>query len=493
MEDRLLRSLIDVNREASQEDLARNFAIFEKSRVLFDDPDNKAIWDVVRNWYESYREIPSIAVLEESFAKQKKKSLLRRLDVIQMQSPVYYSEFEHLTKQVFTEQQEIACQQLLRKASLILTEGVMEKEGRNETTYKGSRDAISYIMMQAEEFLRTDSGAKTQGEITADADEIYEQAERAWNSPQDAWGMPSGIKPIDDICRGAKKGELWLHAASTGELKSTFAMNWAYKLAFLYRYNVAYISLEMSYEQIRLRQAIMHSSNPKFIKQGWIPLCYRSFRDGAHPEGIEISEEEKEYFRYLMDDMGSGEYGKFHINSATQQTIPMIQRFLETKHRQDPIHFVVLDHLGLVTPVRRTGNFYTDINTIMRGAKELALHFNDGEGIPVLGLLQINRKGKEEADKNQGRYKTQALADANEAERSADVISYTYLNQDLRNTGQTLVGCMKNRDNPWFEPFYASVYWDTMYVGHDISDSPDIMPSMSILEDNLFSLDGEFG
>ena len=72
-------------------------------------------------------------------------------------------------------------------------------------------------------------------------------------------------------------------------------------------------------------------------------------------------------------------------------------------------------------------------------------------------LFQINRQGKEEAIKNQGRYKASAIAYANEVEKSADTITTTFLDDDHRRNGTTLFCNLKNRDNPIFEPFMARV------------------------------------
>ena len=51
---------------------------------------------------------------------------------------------------------------------------------------------------------------------------------------------------------------------------------------------------------------------------------------------------------------------------------------------------------------------------MIRDCKKLALNFNHGEALPVLLLFQINRLGKDDADKAEGVYKMKALAYSNE-------------------------------------------------------------------------------
>lgn len=76
-------------------------------------------------------------------------------------------------------------------------------------------------------------------------------------------------------------------------------------------------------------------------------------------------------------------------------------------------------------------------------------------------LFQTNRDGLDDADKHDGVYKMRALSWASEAERSADVITTTYLDDQVggsyRQNNQTKFSNLKNRDNPLFEPFMASV------------------------------------
>ena len=59
------------------------------------------------------------------------------------------------------------------------------------------------------------------------------------------------IQQMDEAIGGARDGELWVHAAFAGHLKTTFALNWAYNQAIWFHDNVLYFSLEMPYHQVR--------------------------------------------------------------------------------------------------------------------------------------------------------------------------------------------------------------------------------------------------
>jgi hypothetical protein len=49
-------------------------------------------------------------------------------------------------------------------------------------------------------------------------------------------------------------------------------------------------------------------------------------------------------------------------------------------------------------------------------------------------------------------------------ERSADVVTTTYLNDDHRSNGTTQFDCLKRRDGPFFEPFTANIDWLTKRI-----------------------------
>lgn len=237
---------------------------------------------------------------------------------------------------------------------------------------------------------------------------------------------------------------------------TTFATTWAYNLVTRYRTNVFYISLEMPYKQLRRIIYVMHSSNPKFRAQGHPPLDYRKVRDG------ELDAAEKVFYKEVLDDFDNNpDYCHFEIWSPDRDvTIADIRLEAELKHKEIDVGLVVVDHGGLVEPERRHQSYTIEQNSIIRGAKKFALHFNGGEGMPVLLLFQTNRDGFDYAAKNEGKYKLRALSYANEAERSADVVSTTFLGEEgstYRENETTMLCNLKNRDNAFFPPFLAKV------------------------------------
>lgn len=483
--DKILRSLFregDATDKTHHADMANSYKCLTESGLRFEDEGSR-IWDFANEFYMQFKEPAHFDSAIKYFQDKKDSTCVDYLDLLRSTPAFYRSEFEVMVRDSLQDQKTRDCSVMLKRAAQILTTGMTIKSGKEETMLKGSSDAVRHILEHADYFLSAPTGAKNSGAVNDDAEELMSEFAHVLANPGQSWGYASGLDPIDRVCRGIKPGEMWIHAGSVGEMKTSFAMNWAYKQAFIFGHNVFYYSLEMPYNQIRRMFAVMHSANPKFVKQNYPMLSYGAIRDGLNSDGTPLSAETIEYYDFLLKDIDTNpDYGRLHIEVPTERvSIHEMKHKMEVYHQQTPINMVIIDHLLLVKPRKQTSNIYADLNTVMRDAKMLAMHFNGGERIPVLGLLQINRKGKEEADKNDGRYKTQALADANEAERSADVISYTYLNDSLRQANQVLIGCLKNRENPPFTLFTASVDWGPRYIGHHF-DQQNVMPDINALE-----------
>lgn len=455
----LLRGTIDFGDAGILPDaLISNLQYLLSSDISFDRTDDRKILRFIKGYFEGQYEVPSIDTIRGYFERDEDVESLERLKDIASAQIHIRSNYVYLVRQCKEEQNGHRMRVLLKEAAEILTRGrTIDKE-----RLQGVNDAAAYVMRCIPDLLITDSNAKTRGNLREDGQATWDEYCEAEAHKNKAWGRFTGINNIDKVCRGIKKGELWVHAGFAGELKSTFAMNWCYHLITWYRSNVFYASLEMKYEHIRRLIYTIHTANKKFELQGKKALDYRKIRDG------ELTTEEKAFFKEVVEDfMHNTDYCAFDTWSPDRDvTVEDIRLDAELLHRQREIGMLVIDHGGLTEARRakRNKDYVIELNSVIRDAKKLALHFNHGEGIPVLLLFQINRQGKEMADKNEGQYKMQALSYANECERSADVITTTYLNKDLRDRGRTIICNLKNRDNPLFEPFEAEIDFKTRRI-----------------------------
>lgn len=453
---RLLRSVLDVDGKVSQENLVQNFQRLHGAHIEWSRPDDEKVFAYLLNYFQQRYEMPTIQTLRDYFGQiggTGDIETLERLKDIEAASSYIRTNFVHLLQSILEEQNKVKAVALLKETQEIITKGLDYKEGREKIRKQGVREGVVHFTQKAYELIQVEYSSRTRGDIRQDGRQVLDEYETAKVNKDKVWGRFTGLNEIDKVCHGAKPGELWVHAGFPGELKTGFACNWMYNLITRYRSNVVYFSLEMPYEQLRRQIYTMHSAHAKWAVEGHKPLDYRKVRDG------ELNPSEEAFYKRVVEDFSTNpDYCEFEIIAPDRDmTIKDIKLEAEMLHKQMEVGMIVIDHGQLVMPGKSSKDYVVELNGIVRDAKKLALHFNHGEKVPVLMLFQINRQGKEEADKNEGRYKASAIAYANEVEKSADIITTTYLNDEHRRNGTTIFCNLKNRDNPKFEPFTAKV------------------------------------
>lgn len=455
---RILRSLIDTDngKTAPNNVYADNFRFFLESSVEPTREDDRKIWDFVSNFYRNRFSPPSLEVVTDYFKAYDDVEVLTRLAEY-AETPFYSrSNFEHIVCEIRDEHQRTEFVALCQLSSDIVRKGVILKDGYKKTHLKGLNDAIAFLTKKSGEFLTFDHNERTRGNFRDDAEEGIAEYEGFKLSDASSRGRLCGLDGIDNVIRGGKGGQLWIHAAYVGELKTTFALNYAYNQVVRYGSNVFYASLEMPYEDLRRQIICMHSAHPKFGRK---PFSFE------HVENALLQPDEEKFYKEVWKDFSDNpDYGDFHCWCPTEDTTTVrdIRREAEMVNRESDLGMIIIDHGGLLDPEKgfRTKDYTVQLNSVIRSAKKLALHFNHGAKIFVLLLFQINREGKDYADKNGGRYKLRHLSYANEAERSADIVSTSYLNEDLRRDGIAIFDNLKRRAGPLFPPLQVRVQFE---------------------------------
>lgn len=457
---RLLRSVIDLgDNSITQDQLSGNFQRLHSSGLEWSRPEDQRIFAYILVYFQQRMELPSVQTLRDYFQGIGSVEgiggdieAVERLKDIEAAPYYVRSNFNHLVNTLKEDQNKANAVALLKETHEILIKGIEVKEGKEKVRRQGVRDAFVHFSSHALSLIQSDSFSRTEGNVLQDGEEVWNEYTMAEADQSRAMGRLSGLNEIDKVCHGLKPGELHVHAAFPGELKTVLAANWVYNLATRYRTNSVYFTLEMPYEQMRRIFYAIHSANGCWAGIHK-PLDYRKIRDGG------LTEDEKIFYQQVIQDFNNNkEYCQINVVAPDRDmTIADIRLRTEMLHKQSDIGFVVMDHGQLVTPAKHHKDYVIELNGVIREAKKFALHFNNGEKIPALMLFQINRQGKEDAVKNGGVYKASAIAYANEVEKSADVITTTFLDAEHRKNGTTLVCNLKNRDNPIFEPFTASV------------------------------------
>lgn len=467
--ERILRSVLQVGGYPEADDAYQNWLRLKEYQLEFPSAEDRSIFEYLDNFYAQMSAPPDFSLVREYFEKKDEIEVTARLDEIKKAQFYIRTNFIAIVRSEREQQQIKNLILVCRDASTIAEHGRnLDKPINGKKVLRGVQDALGFLFDKMSSLTTFETGEKLEGIVSEDADEFLEEYDIISKTNKYAGRNLFGMEPIDSVCEGHRSGEFWVHCAYPGELKTTLALNYAYNNSYVYGKNIFYVILEMPYKQLRRQLFTLHSSHGKFVTdwyakdrkagvaQPYLGLDYRKIRDGR------LSDSDLERLRIVAQDFKATSKGRLFIwKPPDQVTISDIHRKAEMFHNKYGCDGIIIDYLGMVKPRWRTSDALDRINGVVTEARFLALNFARGKGVPVLSLFQINRQGKLRADKADGRYDFAAIAYANQIEKDADVITYTYLNDQLRRDGKFYLGCMKNRDNPIFERMVGKILWQT--------------------------------
>lgn len=472
----LLRSTFQVKPTESLDFALQNYNLVRSSGLSFDNPEDVAIWNYVIDFVRDHQHVPNIGTLRTHFDRIQEHTVSDRLEMLSLDRPKVQGDFRVHLNSLVEDKRLRRMNQILADARSILTTGIQIKDGKKTRVMKGPVDSVRYILDNSQEVVAPITGERLSGDIPNDGQDFWDEYERVEADPLAGMGQFCGIEQIDTAIRGAKKQELWLHAAFTGGMKSTFALNWAYNQAVYYKFSTCFFSLEMPYKQCRRILYAMHSGHEKFDK----------FRPKGKGDEVtvqriqfgELSKKARKFMKdYVVPDFNDPEnkYGSIHIEVADPDKeaikVADIRSRAETLFAKKPFHMVFVDHALLIAPRKWVASTTERLNEVLRDCKRMAMNFNRGEGMAVVCLFQISREGYKMAMKRgdkdpekRGEYDLTNLSYANEAERSSDIVTATWIDDDLKKESLVKFQCMKTRDHAPFDRFIASVDWNVRRI-----------------------------
>lgn len=473
----LLRSTIVCDISDAPELLLQNLLALDKSGLVPEVREEVVIWEAVRTFARLHQHVPELPTVQAQLTDARDLSaldyLLQQVGRLPCKTR---GDFAVLIDREVEVRRAADLLETLKQVRAVATTGLEEGRGRAARIRKGTDDALALLREQMRGLERSRSGEKISGEVTSDVREMSAEYDRAKTNP--IVGNYCGLQQIDETLRGSKNRELWVHAAYSSHMKSTFALNWCYHLSVFFNSSVVFFSLEMNYEQVRRQIAAMHSFHFKFREVrralGLQPsekldtgLDYEKIRDGL------LSPKEEEFYKqHVLADLAdqSRGYGKIHIevkdpNQASYR-VADVRDVAERKYQEDPFVKIFIDHTGLLEPREGSRHVTTTekLNEVLKDVKSLARGFRNGAGTDITILHQINRAGLSSALKKKEsgrapRYDMTNLSQTSGAEQHADVVSTSWVDEDLRAKSLVLFDCLKSRDGAPFKPFYADVRW----------------------------------
>lgn len=469
--ERILRSVFQVGGVPQVDQCIVNWNRLVEYDLDFPNETDRKIYEYLQQFYNQLSNPPDFALIYDRFNEADDIETVSRLGEIKSVQSYHDTNFLSLIKSEREKQTIKAVLLACRDTQQIVEHGRnLEKPINGKTILRGPQDAINYFFERSSHLIEMDSGEKLEGVITEDVEEVLQDYDQVENSGKFTGRNLFGLEPVDSICQGHRSGEFWVHCAHPSELKTSLALNYAYNNSVVYGKSIFYAILEMPYKQLRRQLYVLHSSNGKFINDWWdedkrngIPeaerytgIDYRAVREGT------LTQLAKKRFVKVAQDFRSNCKGKLYVwKPAEEATISDIRRKAEMFANKYGCDGIVIDYLGKVRPTIRSSNTTDSINSVVSEARNVALNFGRGKGVPLLGLFQMNRQGKLRADKAGGVYDVASISYANRIMEDADVVSWTYLNDELRHQGKFYMGCLKNRDNPVFERMTGKILWQS--------------------------------
>jgi len=427
----------------------------------------KAVANEVERFIREFGGVPSVVALDEMFGAR------GRADVLQVVSEIKGAkcyEGADLQNAVMT------CWEGYRKSvleeHLIRSGQILRGEVRHEKqTYEGFDDATKYLLRSMMPLVGSGGGGGWIGGDLRERTEVLRQDYLKQEEQTDVGLVYTGFDEVDGLTHGVRKGELVTIAAFVGELKTTILLNMFLRTAIKQRLNCVYFSLETPPMQLWRIMASVHSCEPAFSHP---PLPYDQIKAGRlNPD------DRHHYFNKVLPDLReNNDYGMMWVEPPTaNMTVSEIRARAEMIAQVEPVDVIFVDYDLLVQPDagERYGDYVDRCNAVVRRLKELALTFGGGEGAVVINAHQINRKGKEEADKQGGIYTISALAYANEIEKASDMILASYLDHDLRARNEVKISNLKTRDGALAEPFIVFTDLEFRFIGGQVIRSDDVL------------------
>jgi len=274
-------------------------------------------------------------------------------------------------------------------------------------------------------------------ENTDDSKLFYDEAERILKTKDSTSGrIFTGINFLDAITGGGAKGELWIWGGFTGEGKTHMAKEIGYRICTEEKKNVFFASLEMNINEIKYIMETRHSH--RFVPGGLLTKRVEL--------GTLTPEEKIIYHKTLNDWANNRKYGKFITWSPPYGcTIDQLAAKIEQVNYEHGIDVVIIDYAELL---KLTKNYTADYRIIVKNKiemiKDVARTFDNNKGIWTFTPHQISRDGRSKAEKR-GHYILGDFAESAAIERTANLVGWSLITEDLAEEGKMRIGISKYR------------------------------------------------
>lgn len=232
-----------------------------------------------------------------------------------------------------------------------------------------------------------------------------EKINHAAQNRNEITGLPVGFVDLDNLLDGLHKSDLIILAARPSMGKTALAINMAINIASYFRKknseeSVAFLSLEMSAEQLMMRIISMQSGiNLHAMRRGMIT-------EDQKQKLMDITQKEIMNMPLIIDD-------------SPILNMQALKARLRRLKRKEHIGCVFIDYLQLLKNSNPNHDRYSEITGITLALKALAKELN----IPIVALSQLSRAVEQREEKIP---QLSDLRESGSIEQDADVVMFLY-------------------------------------------------------------------
>lgn len=291
--------------------------------------------------------------------------------------------------------------------------------GLLSAAYAGEKDADMLTEEAGAVFFEIAERGETRGLRTAPefVAETTDNLEKRYENRGKVIGVPSSIPELDEITGGFRPAKLVIVAGRPGMGKSALGLNIAAHAAIEHELPVALFSLEMPEYEVVERV-----------------VCAHGMLDSWRVQTGRMSQFDWDRWTLSSERVAKS---PLHISDASYLTTFDIHSRCRRMKRQHGLGLVMVDHLGLIQLVRHKGQSDNSaIGAASWAMKQMAKDLN----VPVMLLVQLNRKVEERPDKHPI---MSDLRDSGEIEQNADQVLFLYRDEYYKK-------CTCPWDNPCF-------------------------------------------
>jgi len=433
---------------------------------------------IVHNHWISNQEAPSLAIIEDWLETSPNAEVEEALtEYKELRDSLRHHEQEDLGALLNRKSEEarrFKMDDLITNMKLINSVGVEIKKGKKTDHLKGPDDAVKYLIQKLDNNSIDIGNTITHGSVQDSGNilsDLYASIKRKDSSKRK---IDCGLTTFDNHI-SFRKGHFVGVLGFAGQRKTSFCRSWLYNAA-LQGLNGLHISLEQKFEEEIVMYYIIHSHHPKW--GGRFNITVKAFDDGLLTKA-----EEDFLFNEVVPDFEQNVPGKIIIRQPTEgMTWEAIKTLAEITDRVTPLDIFLIDYLTLCD-VSGYGNEKERHNENIQDAKRFALNFRNGEGILLITPVQGNRDGYDKAAKNEGRWDMSGVYNYSEFDKSIDVMTYVFLDDDLVADGQIIMGTCKSRRSDDLKPHKNAINCAVGYVSNLRKHAKDDQIIDDIIED----------